>query len=185
MLFIYSGVCWTQTPHPLVCVRYPYISVPPPLLIWEILGGCDGVSLEMCLATEMGWTQRCTWKPGSSEFDDAGRDEDWVNSKMHFRAGIKRHWRCTGRLRLSEHQNALGGRDWASWKMHLESIMEQFWICTWKPRFSGLRDARGVRNWACLEIYLEVMSNQNCRSTCRKQIGREVWPELTLNLFVH
>jgi len=44
--------------------------------VWDALGDGDWVNSEMYLETEIEWTQRCTWRPKSSEFGDAlgGRD---------------------------------------------------------------------------------------------------------------
>jgi len=61
----------------------------------------------MHLEAEIQWTQRCTWRPGSSELRDAlvGRDD------ANLEAVIERVWRYTWRLRLSEFRDALGGRE--------------------------------------------------------------------------
>jgi len=76
---------------------------------------------EMHLETEIEWTQRCTWRPGSSEFGDALGGRDRVNSEdslvvrdrssleMHSEAVTERVWRCTCRLWSREIGGVLGG----------------------------------------------------------------------------
>ena len=88
-------------------LHYPWISAHPPLLINDVLGGRDQASSDMHLEAEIEWTQRCTWRAGSSELKDAlgGRD------RANLEAVIERVWRCTWRLWSSEFGDALGGRD--------------------------------------------------------------------------
>jgi len=71
MMFIYSGVCRINTPQHSVNLRYPCISLPPPSLLEDVLGGRDQAFLEMHLQIGIEWTKRCTWRPGSSEFGDS------------------------------------------------------------------------------------------------------------------
>jgi len=108
MMSIYTGVSRICTPRCSVHPCYPCISVHQPSLINAVLGGRDRASWEMHLEAEIEWTQRCTWRPGSSELRDALRDQDWVNSEMHWEAMIDRVWRCTCRLWSSEIEGILG-----------------------------------------------------------------------------
>ena len=62
-----------------VRLRYPSISVDPPSLNHDVLIGCDWASWELHLEAEIEWTQRCTWRPGSSELRDALRGRDRAN----------------------------------------------------------------------------------------------------------
>jgi len=78
----------------------------------DTLGGRDRASVEMHLETEIEWTQRCTWRPGSSECGDAFGDRDQVNSEMHLEAVIERVWRCTWRPWSSEIGRVLRGGRW-------------------------------------------------------------------------
>jgi len=132
MMSIYSGVCRIYTPRHLVHLHYPCISVHPPSILNDVLGGHGRPSLEMHLETEIEWTQRCTFRPGSSEFRDAFGDRDRVNSNMQFEAGIERVWRCMWRPRMCELRDALGGCDRASLEMHLEAMIERDWRSTWR-----------------------------------------------------
>jgi len=136
MMSIYPGVSHICTPHRSVHLRYPCIFVHPALIINNVLGGCDRASCEMHLEAEIEWTQRCTWRPGSSELRDALGGRDRASLEMHWEAMIERVWRCNWRprfselrcnrrLRLSELRDALGGRDSASLEMHLQAIIER------------------------------------------------------------
>jgi len=102
MMSIYPGVSCGCTPRRSVHLRYPCISVHPPWLIDDVLGGRDRTNWEMYLEAKIEWTQRCTWRPGSSEPRDALGDRDWVNSEMHCEAVIVQVWRCTCRVWSSE-----------------------------------------------------------------------------------
>jgi len=53
MMSIYSGVCRIYTPRHSVHLRYPCISVQPPSLLEDVLGGRDRACLEMHLETEI------------------------------------------------------------------------------------------------------------------------------------
>jgi len=53
------------------------------------LVGCDRVSLEMHLEAEIEWTQRCTLRGWSSEFEDAPAGNDQVKLEMHSEAVIE------------------------------------------------------------------------------------------------
>jgi len=118
------------TPRRSVHLHYPCISIHPPSLINNVLGGCDRVSLEMQLQTEIEWTQRCPWRRWSSEFGDALGGWDRVNSEIHSEAVIEQVWICTWRPRSSELRDALGGRDRASLDMHLEGEIKWTQRCT-------------------------------------------------------
>jgi len=91
-----------------VHLRYPCISIHPPSLLKNVLGGCDRECLVMCLETETVWTQRCTWRPGSHKLGDALGDQDRVNWDL--KAMVDWVWRCTWRLWSSEIGGVLGGR---------------------------------------------------------------------------
>jgi len=114
-------------------LRYPWISVHPPSLINNVLGGRDWASWDMHLEAEIAWTQRCTWRPGSSELRDALGGCDCAN----WEAEIERVWRYTWWLWLSEFGDALGGCDWASVEMHLEAVMKWDWTSTWRGSMDG------------------------------------------------
>ena len=130
MLSIYPGVSQIYTPHRSFHLHFPCISVHPPSLLNNILGGRDWSSLELHLEAEMELTQRCTGRPWSSEFGDALGDRDWVNSQMLLEAEIKQVWTCTWRPRSSEHRDELWGCDRASLEMHLQAIIERDWRST-------------------------------------------------------
>jgi len=121
-LSMYSAICRTYTPRHSVHLRYPCISVHPQSLLEDVLGGRDRACLEMHLETKIEWTQRCTWRPGSSEFGDAlgDREIEWTQ-------------RCTWRPWLSEFGDALGGRDRVNSEMHLEAVIERVGRYTWRP----------------------------------------------------
>jgi len=68
--------------HHSVHLRSPCISVQPPSLLKNVFRGCDGACSEMRLETEIKWTQRGTWRPGWSKFEDALRERDQVNSDL-------------------------------------------------------------------------------------------------------
>jgi len=82
-LSIYPGVSRTYTPRRSFHLRYPCISVHPPSLLNDILGGRDLASLEMHLQAEIEWTERCTWRPWSIEFGDALGGRDRASLEMH------------------------------------------------------------------------------------------------------
>jgi len=71
----------------------------------------------MLLETVIEWTQRCTWRPRSSELR-----------------------RCTWRPWSIEFRDALWGCDLASLEMHLQAMIERDWRSTW--RRSIWREAR-------------------------------------------
>jgi len=108
-------------------LRYRWISVHLPSLVNDVLEGHDRASWDIHLEAEIEWTQRWTWRPGSSELRDAlgGRD------RANLEAIIKRVWRYTWWLWLSEFEDALGGCDRASLEMHLEAVMKWVWKSTW------------------------------------------------------
>jgi len=90
---------------------------------------------------EMEWTQRCTWRPWSSEFWHAHGGRDRVNTEMHFEAVIEWVWRWPWRPRSSELRDALGSRDQSSLEMHWEGVIERVWTCTyrlWSSEIGGV-----------------------------------------------
>jgi len=121
-------------------------------------------------------TERYTLRRWWSEFGDAIRHWDWVNSEMHWVAAMKRVWWCNWRLRLSELRDALGGSDRASLEMQLEIVIE------WTQRFTGrpswcyfgdahrargrvnteskFGDAIGDQDWVNSEMHLEAVIEQ-------------------------
>jgi len=131
------------------------ISVHPPSLLKYILGGRDRASLEMHLEAEIERTERCTWRPWSSEFGDALGGRDRVNWELHLEAVIERVLRCTWRPRSSELRAAHGGHDRSSLEMHWEAVIEWVWRCTWRPRSSELRDVLGGRDRSSLEAVID------------------------------
>ena len=180
MMSIYSGVSRIYTPHCLFHLNYPSISVHPPSLLNDILGGLDYASSEMHLEARIEWTARYTprlwvsefvdaigdgdWvkseihlEAPSSEFEDAIGDQHWVNSEMHLEAMIEWGWGCTWRTRLSELRDALGGRDWSSLEIHWKAVIERVWTCTWRLRLSELRDALQGYHQSRSEEYLKAV----------------------------
>jgi len=144
---------------------------PPPLPVYHRTTAvapwrCTWSSMsEMHLETEIEWTQRCTWRPGSSEFGDALGGHDCAN----LQAVIRRVWKYTWRPWSGDFEDALGGRDRASlemhleakikWtqKMHLEAVIHRVWRCTLRLWPSEFGDALAGYNRARLEEYLEVV----------------------------
>jgi len=106
----------------LLNIYYPSLC-PPPLPLYfrttaVTLWRCTWSSvLEMHLETEIEWTQRCTWRPRSSEL----------------------RW-CTWRPWSIELGDALWGCDRGSLEMHLQAMIERDWRST--SRWSIWRDAR-------------------------------------------
>jgi len=156
---IYPRVSRICTPRRSVHLRYPCISVHPPLLINNVLGGCDWPSWEMPLEAEIEWTQRCTWRPSKRELRDALGGRDRMSLEMHFEAMIERGWRCNWRPRLSELRDALGGRDWASLEMHLQAMINRDWRSTrkrsiWREALLQLRlySLVNLQSWEYWEL---------------------------------
>jgi len=129
-------------------LRYPWISVHPPCLINDVLGGCDRASWDMHLEAEIEWTQRCTWRPGLTELRDALGGRDHVNLE----ALIESVWRYTWWLWLSEFGDALGGRNRASLEIHLEAVIERVWRCTWRPWSSEIGRVLGGGRWTARPV---------------------------------
>jgi len=152
MLSIYPRVFRIYMPHRSFLLCYPCISVPWPLLLNNILGGHDWASLEMHLEAKNEWTQRCTWRPWSSQFlhVHGGRDSelrdplvgcDWASLDMHFETGMEWTQRCTGRSSSSEFGHALGGRDRVNSEMHSEADTARVWTWTcrlWSSEIGGV-----------------------------------------------
>jgi len=122
MMSIYSGVCRMYTPHHSVHLLDPSISLQPPSLLADVLGGRDCACFEMHLETEIEWTKRWTWRSGSSEVGDALGDRamQWTRT-------------CNWRLWLSEFGDAQGGRNRVNSAMHLEAVIEPVGRSTWRP----------------------------------------------------
>jgi len=85
--------------------------------VWDALGDGDWVNWEMHLDTEIEWTQRYTWRPGSSEFEDALGGHDRAN----LQAVIEWVWRYTWRPWSSEFGDTLGRCDRARLDEYLEA----------------------------------------------------------------
>jgi len=145
MMSIYPGVSRIGTPRRSVHLRYPCISVHPPSLINDVLGGRDRASWEMHLEAVIERVWRGTLRPWSSEFGDAigGRD------RANLEAVIERVWRCTlrpwlwtqrctGRPWLSEFGDALAGYDQARLEEYLEAVD------TWCMLYSVLSHDHGM-----------------------------------------
>jgi len=154
-------------PRHSVHLLYLCISVHLSLLLKDVLGCCDRACFEMHLETESEWTQRCTWRPGSSEFGDAFGHQVQVNSEMHLVAGSERVWRCIWTPRSSEYRERRRSRHEANLEMHLVTEIQRPQGCSWMPRSSEHRDTLGSHDWGCWEIHLEAMINQDRRSTWR------------------
>jgi len=157
MMSIHPGVSRICPPRRSVHLHYPCISVHPPSLINDVLGGRDRVNSEMHLEARTEWTQGYTLRPWSSEFGDAFGHRDQVNSEMHFEAVIERVWRCTGRPWSSKFGDALWGRDRARLEMQLEIEIQWTQRCTGRLWLSECGDALAGYNRAGLEEYLEVV----------------------------
>ena len=117
MMSIYPGVSRIWTPCRSVHLRYPCISVHPPSLINDVLGGRDRSSCEMHLEAKIKWTQRRTCRPRSDELGDALGGHDGASLEMRWEALIERVWRCTLRPWSHEVRHAIGDRDWVNSEM--------------------------------------------------------------------
>jgi len=137
----YLHTVYLDWQHAVIVLRYPCITVPPPSLINDVLGGCDWASWELHLEAEIEWTQRWTGRPGASELRDALRGHDRANLE----AVIERVGRYAWRLWLSEFGDALGGRDLCEiggrnrvdMDIHLEAAIEWDWTSTWRRWMDG------------------------------------------------
>jgi len=74
MMSMYSEVCRIYTPRHSVHLRHPCISVHPPSVLEDVVGGGDRVSLEIC-----------SWRPQLSEFGGRNRG----SLEMHLEAEIE------------------------------------------------------------------------------------------------
>jgi len=158
-----------------VHLRYPWISVFPPLLIHDVLEGGDWASLEMHLkaVTERVW--RCNWRQWSCKFRDAPGGRDRVNLKAVIESiweDTCRPWSSTPRDALRDCNRSsldictcrpwsydLGGRDRVSWEIHLEAKI----VRTRRPRSCEF----GGRNHASPEIQLVACIEWVWRCTSR------------------
>jgi len=137
-------------------------------------------SLTMYLEAVSEWTQRFTWRPGSSELRHTLRGCDRASVEMHLEAEIKWTQRFRWRPWWSEFADAFGGCDRASLEMHFDAVIERGWRCNWRLRLSELRDALGGRDWASLEMRLQAMIERDWRSTWKRSIWREARRQLRL-----
>jgi len=106
------------------------------------MGGTPGAeTLFIGWLTRIEWTQRCTWRAGSSELRDALGGRDRASLEMHFEAVIVRVWKCTLRPWSSKVGDAIGDRDWVNSEMHWEAVIERVWTCTcskWSSEIGGV-----------------------------------------------
>jgi len=160
-----SRIC---TPRRSVHSRYPCISVHPPSLINDVLGGRDRASCEMHLEAKIEWTQRCTWSPGSNELSDTLRGRDRASLEMHLEAVMERGWRCTSRLWSSEIGGVLGsgrfgGRRDGSWdSIHWLTCNcgnVESWVQQHPPRDGKLAGSGrlSILGWCCTWCMLYSM----------------------------
>jgi len=176
---IYPRVSRICTPRRSVHLRYPCISVHPPSLINDVLGGRDRASWDIHLVAEIEWTQWYTPRLWSSEFGLALGGRDRVNSVMHseqwsseFRdalaAGYHR-WRLEEYLQVVDLE-AVNGRharccdsihrlvnsDRMNSEMHLEGRIEWTQRCTGRLWSSEFGDALWGHDQARVEMQLET-----------------------------
>jgi len=86
MLSIYPGVSRMYTPHRSFNLRYHCISVHPPSLLNDIIGGRDQASLDLQCEAEIKWTQRCTLRLWPSKFGDAHAGYDRAGLEEYLEA---------------------------------------------------------------------------------------------------
>jgi len=200
MLSICPGVFRIYTPHRSFHLHYPCISMYPQSLINDILGGCDGASLEMHWEAMIEWVWKCTWRSRWSELRDTLGNRDQSSLEMHCKAVIKQVWRFTWRPRSSKltrctcrpwsigFGDALGGHDRACLVMQLETEIEWTQRCTWMPwssefggvlwggRFGGRRDGVKARTPALDYVGLCMVIVWIWLQTwTRVLIGVDVW----------
>ena len=113
MMSIYPRVCRIYTPHHSVHLGFPCITVHPPSLQEDVLGGWDQANLEMHLEAR------------SSELRDSLGGWNWVSLEIHLETEIGSIQKCTWRPRLREFGDSLGGRDRMNSQMHLEAMHQQ------------------------------------------------------------
>ena len=154
---IYPGVSQICTPCRWVHLRYPCISVHPPLLINNVFGARARASWERHFDVVIEPVWRCTLRPRSSELRDALGGRDRARLEMQLETEIEWTQRCSLRPRASELIDALVGHDRASLEMHFEALTERVWRCTISPWSSEFGDALLGRDRARLEEYLEVV----------------------------
>jgi len=65
------------------------MSVHPPSLLNDILGGGDPLSLEMHWEAVIDRVWRCTWRPRLSELRDALGGRDRASLEMHLEAEVE------------------------------------------------------------------------------------------------
>jgi len=97
IISIYPGVSRRCTPRRSVHLYYPCISVHPPSVIHDVLGGRNRASGAMHLGAEIKWSQRCTRRQGSSELRDILWNRDPASLEMHLEAEIEWSQKCSWR----------------------------------------------------------------------------------------
>jgi len=126
MLSIYPGVSGIYTLRRTFHLSHPCISVHPPLLLNDNLGGHDRASFVMQLETEIEWTQRCTGRLWSSEIG-------WVLGGGGFEGRRDGSW-------YSIHWLTCNFGNVESWVQHLPRdeklagsgwLLILGWYCTW------------------------------------------------------
>jgi len=130
-------------------LRYPWISVHPPSLIYDVLGGHDRASWDMHMEDRIGWTQRCTWRPWSCELGGCNR----ASLDIHLVAVIERVWRCTWRLWSSEFGDALGGRDEVRLDEYLEAVDGRLARC-----WDSIHQLVNSQPWECDNVTFPLSS---------------------------
>jgi len=191
MRSIYPGVSRICTPRRTIHLRFPCISVHPPMLIKDVLGGRDRASWEMHLQAKIKWTKWYTPRLWSSKFGHEIGGRDRVNSVMHselwsseFRDALAAGHH---RGRLEEYLEAVDGRrarcrdsihrlvdsDQVNSEIHLEGRIEWTQRCTGRPWLSEFGDALWGRDRASLDMHMLAMIGRDWRSTWKRSIWSE------------
>jgi len=182
---IFPGVSRIYSPRRSFHLRYRCISLYPPSLLNDILGGRDRSSLEMHLEAEIEWTERCSWRPWSIELRAALGGRDRASLEMHLEAEIEGTERCTWRPWSIEFGDALGGQGGVNSEIHFEAVFERVWTCNWRPRLSELKDPLWGCDGASLVMHFQDMIARDWRSTWRQSIWREAGRQLILYSLVN
>jgi len=89
MLSVCPVVSRIDTPRPSLQLHYPCVSVHPPTLLDDTLGGRDRASLDMHFKAVIDRVWGCTWRVRSSELRDGLGGRDKANLDMHWEAVIE------------------------------------------------------------------------------------------------
>jgi len=117
---------------------------------------------EVCLKMTIGWIQRYTPMPWSSDFGDALGGGNRASLEIHLEAVIKQDWRY-----------ALRGHD----RAHMQAVLERVWRYTWRPWSSEFGDALGSRDRPGLEMHLQAVIERVWWYTWRSW-SSEIWQVL-------